>query len=183
MRQVKVKDIEKELLNLFNSKKEDIIWCIHEKPLVFKSKLAQLDELWCINNNVEICNSFNFGGTIISDTNDINAAIMRQDGWSVGQELLALFQQELSNKIPELSIDGNDLLYQEKYKLISYASVNTGEGFIYTCWHISFNPNVDLIQNICTKPMLKVPMGLDKFNITHKDIIDIMQKYERQSCK
>ena len=181
MRRVEVKDIEKELLNLFSTKQEDIIWCIHESPLVFKSKLAQLDEVWCKKHNIAICNSFNFGGTIVSDTDDINSAVMRKNGWTVGDSVLEFFKIKLSNIIPDLSINDNDLLYQGKYKMISYASINVGEEFIYTCLHISFNPNIELIKNICTKPMNKIPMGLASFGIKHQDIVDILQEWEQNN--
>lgn len=181
MRRVEVKDIEKELQDLFKTQQDDIIWCIHEKPLVFKSRLAQLDEEWCLKNKVAICNSFNFGGTIVSDTNDINGAIMRRNGWNVGERILQFFKLKLSNKIENLTIDDNDLLYEGKYKMISYASVNVGNEYIYTCLHISFNPNIELIKNICTKPMNKIPMGLEPFGVTHQDIINILEEWEQNN--
>lgn len=180
MRKVEVKDIEQELLYLFENKKEDIIWCVHERPLAFKSRLAQIDEKYCREQGVGICNSFNFGGTIVVDKGDINLAVTRHGGWNIGHEILQYILDRLKDRIPNLSISNNDLLYQEKYKLISFASINVGDGFIYSCWNITINPNIEMINNICTKEMIKIPKSLEDFGVTGEEIIKIFEDWEKK---
>lgn len=180
MRKVEVKNIENELLNLFNTRQEEIIWCVHERPLAFKSRLAQIDEDYCKEQDIEICNSFNFGGTIVVDKGDINLAVTRQNGWDVGNELLQYILDRLKNKIPNLTIDDNDLLYKNIYKLVSYASINVGDGFIYSCWNITINPNIDRINKVCTKEMNKIPKSISDFGVTGEEIIQIFEDWEKK---
>ena len=180
MRKVEVKDIEKELMYLMDNKKEDIIWCVHEQPLAFKSRLAQIDERYCIEHGIAICNSFNFGGTIVVDKDDINLAVTRKDGWNVGNEILQMLLDKFKSKIPDLSIDSNDLLYQGKYKLISFASINIGDGFIYSCWNITINPNIERINKVCTKEMNKIPKSISDFGVTGEEIIQIFEDWEKK---
>lgn len=177
MRKVLVKDIETELTNLIKNEIEDVIYCIHEQPLVFKSKQAEINNEYCSKNNFEICNSFNMGGIIVANSGDIDMAIMKKDGWKVGENLLAYLKDKLQNKIPNIVIDKNDLLVDGKYKIISYASINANNRLVYTCVHISFNPDINAIENICIKPMTKIPKGLSDYGITRDEIINVIESY------
>lgn len=176
MRKVEVKDIEKELMKLIIPRNEDCIYCIHDKPLVFKSKEGIINEEYCKENNLDICNSFNMGGIIVANTGDINMAIMKDEGWEVGKNLLNDLAVELVKFIPNIKVDNNDIIVDDKYKVISYASINANNRLIYTCVHISMNPNIDHISNVCMKPMFKIPKGLNDFGITADEIINIINK-------
>ena len=176
MREVLVKNIEKELTNLITTKTEDCIYCIHEKPRIFKSKQGEINYKYCEEHNFDICNSFNMGGIIVANTGDINMAVLKKEGWSVGNDTLNALMKKLKDKIPNLSFSNNDLLVDGKYKIISYASINANDRLIYTCFHISFNPDVEAIKNICVKPMNKVPKGLAEFGITREEIIDFLNE-------
>lgn len=177
MRKVLVKDITEELNHLIQNRIEDVIYCIHEQPLVFKSTYGEINKQYCVDNNYIICESQNMGGIIVANSGDINMAIMKQDGWYIGEQLLVYLKDRLQDRIPNLSIDSNDLLLDGKYKMISYASINANNRLIYTCVHISFNPDVNAIQNICIKPMTKIPKGLNDFGITHDEIINIIKSF------
>lgn len=176
MRKVEVKDIEKELLALINPRNEGCIYCVHDKPLVFKSKEGEINEEYCRANVIDICNSFNMGGIIVANTGDINMAIMKDEGWDVGKDLLNDLAVELVKFIPNIKVDNNDLIVDDKYKVISYASINANNRLIYTCVHISMNPNINHISNVCMKPMVKVPKGLTEFGITREEILEILSK-------
>lgn len=175
MRKVLVEDIEKELTSLIQSGTEDIIYCIHEQPLVFKSKQAEINNEYCVNNNYQICNSFNMGGIIVANSGDMDIAIMKKEGWNVGENLLLVLKDKLQSKIPNLSIHSNDLLVDGKYKIISYASINANSRLIYTCVHISFNPDINAIENICTKPMNKIPKGLSEYGVTTEEVVKFLE--------
>ena len=103
--------------------------------------------------------------------------IMKEEGWYVGEKLLEAIRDKLKEKIPNLVIDSNDLLVDGKYKMISYASINANNRLVYTCVHISFAPDIEAIQNICVKPMNKIPKGLIDYGITHEEIINIVRDY------
>jgi lipoate-protein ligase A len=38
--------------------------------------------------------------------------------------------------------------------------------------HISIDCDLDLIKQVCTKPMGKTPVGLSQYQITTKDVVD-----------
>lgn len=177
MRKVEINDIEKELINLSTNKNEDCIYCIHENPLVFRSKNNDVNDEYCIKNNIQICNSFNMGGTIVANTGDIDIAIFKKEGWDIGRNLLQFLCEKLRTYIPNIKVDGNDIITDEKYKVISNASINVGERYIYTCVHISFNPNIELIKNTCNKPMVKIPKGLNSYNISQNYILNIISQF------
>lgn len=177
MRKVLVEDIEKELTSLIQNKTEDSIYCVHVNPLVFKSKHGLINEECCYKNNIPICNSFNMGGIIVANSGDMDIAIIKQEGWNVGRELLVWLKEKLKNKIPDISIDKNDIIADGKYKLISYASINANNRLIYTCIHVSFNPDINLIENICVKPMSKIPKGLTSYKITIEEIKNFIDEF------
>lgn len=176
MREVLVKDIEKELTNLIATKTEDCIYCIHEQPLVFKSKQGEINQDYCNEHGINICQSFNMGGIIVANAGDVDMAILKEEGWDVGEKVLAAVKEAFKDRIPNLSIDSNDLLSEGKYKIMSYASINANNKLIYTCFHISFNPDIEAIKNICVKPMNKIPKGFNAFDITREEILVFLEK-------
>lgn len=177
MREVNQNDIEKELTNLINNRIEDCIYVVHKNPLVFKSKYGELNEEYCSEKNINICNSFNMGGIIVANVDDIDVGITKEEGWRVGKELLEFLKTSLEKLIPnKISIDNNDLIIDDKYKVISYASINSNNRLIYTCVHISFNPDIELINNVCLKKMIKIPRGLSDFGITREEVIYFLEE-------
>ena len=183
MRKVEVKDIEKELMYLMENKIEEIIWCVHKQPLAFKSKLSQIDEEYCKKEGILICNSFNFGGTIVVDEGDVNLAVTRHKGWDMGNEIPQMMLNKFSSRVSDLSVDNNDLLYQGKYKLVSFASINVGDDFIYSCWNLTLNPNIERINRVCTKEMTKIPKSLLDLGITMYDVLSIFQEFDNKRKK
>lgn len=180
MRKVEVVNIEKELVNLITNMSEEIIYCIHENPLVFKSKEGEINSTYCETCGIRICNSFNMGGIIVANKEDINMAIMKREGWNVGKDVLQYIKDRLSYKISNITINNNDILIDDKYKVISFASINANNRLIYTCLHFSFNPNIELIKNICIKDMVKIPRGLYDYGVSQEEILEIVSSFEKE---
>ena len=173
---VNFQNIESAIQECIANKIDDAIYHIHKQPLVFASKSNDVNYEYCQSHNIDVISSFNMGGTIVSNTGDIDMAIFKQDGWDVGRTLLTKIYEWLANKNINAKVMGNDIIVDEKYKVVSFASINTGDKFIYTCVHISFNPNVELIGNICSKEMIKVPKALTEYGITQQQIIDFIKE-------
>ena len=108
MRKIEVSEIEKELNYLITNEIEDVMYCIHKKPLVFRSASNDVADDYCIQNNIDVCKSFNMGGTIVANTGDIDMAILLREGWNIGKYFLQHIKKILENKISDLTIDGND---------------------------------------------------------------------------
>lgn len=178
MRKVLVQDITNELNKHIQNKIEECIYCVHNQPLVFVSNQPAINEEEIIKNNIFVCYSQNFGGTIVAFNGDIDLAIFKYNGWKIGENFLILLKDKLSKYIDDITISGNDILIDNKYKVISFASINVGDKLIYTCVHISLNPNIELIDKICTKTMKKIPKGLSDYGLTTELIEEMLQELE-----
>lgn len=179
------KDIEKELKELTTNEVEDEIYICHKLPLVFRSKKDEVDDEYCVKNSINVIQSFNWGGTIVANSGDIDMAIFRREGWGVGKKILYGLGEYLVKKYNlNVAVDGNDLIIDGLYKVCSYASINANRSsenaLIYTCVHLSFNPHVEMIDKICTKPMVKIPRGLGYYGIDQNEILEEVSRIVRE---
>ena len=177
MKKVNSENILSELINALNQKYDNFVaYSIENMPIVFRSKSNDVDMDYCNNNNIYVMDSNNFGGTIVSNIGDVDVAIFKREGWNVGVDVLTALKNFLSSKV-QLRMVGNDLLTEQGDKVISYASVNTGDRIIYTVLHISFNPNLEMIKNICSKEMKKTPAGLLQFGVTQDEVVNYLETF------
>ena len=85
-------------------------------------------------------------------------------------------------------LDNNDVLV-DGYKTASCAGKALEPDFrwIYTCFQISINQDLEAIKNICKKPMVKVPKGLGEYGITTEEMLkwceDWFDKLDKQEVK
>ncbi len=156
------------------SKQNDAFYAIHSFPTIFVSQSEEYNKQYAIEHNINVCHSYNMGGTIVANAGDIDIAIFYINGWEIGSKILELIRQYLIQFLPNISICNNDLLLEYKYKMASYASINCGDNMIYTAIHISNNPNIELIKNICTKPMRKIPQGVGEHGININNILEVI---------
>lgn len=177
MREIQTNEIQTELITLATTQTEDEIYCVYDKPVVFRSMNNDVNVDYCISNNITIIDTGNMGGTIVANTGDVGVAILKKEGWTVGADVLNLMCDVFKDRIPNLRVDGNDLIGEDNFKLTSYASFNVGNRVIYTIIAISINPNIEDIVNICSKPMNKVPKGLSDFGITREEIVDFIKSF------
>lgn len=169
------KDVEQETIRVLKNKIDNYVaYCIHDGDWVWASKNAEIDRAYCASNNINVSESYNMGGTIVASKGDVDIALFKTDGWDIGEKVLACLKETLQDIVPNLTIAGNDLLIDNQYKVASHASINTGDKLIYTVVHISISPNIELIKNICTKPMIKIPKGLGEYGITGEDIVQFI---------
>lgn len=174
MREIKTNEIQSELLNLTRTQTEDVIYCVYDNPVVFRSLSNDVNIDYCMQNNITVIDTGNMGGTIVANAGDMGVAILKKEGWTIGADTLNYLCEKLKDRIPNLRVDGNDLIGEENFKLTSYASFNVGNRVIYTIIAISFNPNIEHISNICSKPMNKIPKGLSDYGITREEIVDFI---------
>ena len=174
MRQINVFDIETELLNAANRKQNDVFYVVHTTPTIFVSNSEEYNKQFALDNNLNICHTYNMGGTIVTNSGDIDIAIYHKNGWDIGQKVLEIIRQYLTQYIDNIAICDNDLLVDNKYKIASYASINCGDDVIYSAIHISLQPDLDLINNICTKPMHKIPRGLGAYGLNINNLLQII---------
>lgn len=146
-------------------------------PLVHVGVDAEFNEEYCINNNIPIFRVERVGGTIVSNVGDFDFVIVdpniEKDVRIPPEVLQKLFVLANDHEL-DVVFDGNDLLI-DGYKTASYSNRQV-DGGIYTAIHISMSVNMELIQNICTKEMKKIPKGLNDFGITNEEVEECLFK-------
>lgn len=178
MKKINYNELENELVTRINNKINGGVYLIHNEPLIILSNIPDANFDYIEQSNFNVWNSRNFGGTIVAFPNDIDVGILKKDGFNLGKNILIFLKEKLSKYIVNLEIVGNDLLVDNKYKVISYASTNAGDNYIYTVVHISLNPNVEIISKVCTKEMKKIPKGLSDYGLTTELIEEMLQELE-----
>lgn len=113
------------------------------------------------------------GGTCVVFPNDLSLCRLTHGTDSWGKDTLNKIKKILRNKGLEVMPSGNDLLVYENgnaYKVASYGEGLLGNMFEVVI-HLSIGMDLDIINKVCTKPMLKTPKGLAEYNINADEII------------
>lgn len=129
-----------------------------------------LNDEYCNEHGLVIYKTHGFGGTIVNFKDDICVGNYQPDFNDFGVEFLQGFTEWLKTKGLNAEMCNNDILIDEKYKVASFMSQYTN-GCLYTAIHISVGMDIEVIKSICTKPMNKIPKGLNEYGIT-KEIVD-----------
>lgn len=139
------------------------------------------DELKRQELNIDILPlPLNIGGSLVVSQGDIEIGILVPE--SLGNETLIQFVNLLMSFLQDKGLsaefNGNDILI-DGYKVAGTAQI-TRNSFAYVACHISLNPNIELIQQICTKKMEKTPKGLSEFGLTTEEITEFLIEWARE---
>ena len=176
MRIIHEDTIQQEFENITQNRLEYVLGFVSTHTMVAFGNDKGLDVQYMIDNNIPYWYTNNFGATIIKSAGDFGVAVTKVDGWKDGEQYINLVKDYLISKGINASLNGNDLMVDEIYKVGSYGSVNLGDRYIYTAFHFSMNVDLDLIKRICTKPMVKIPKGLSEYGITYQEIEKIFDE-------
>lgn len=166
-------DYLKELPNLISNKNETVF--VTSKGISVLKGADNLNEEYCNNNNLNIYKTHQFGGTIINFENDLCVADYQPAHNNFGMRIMEGIKDYLASKDIHSIINENDVLIEGKYKVASYMSTFIN-GCLYTAIHISIDMNLEIIKNICTKPMKKIPKGLSEYGITQNEMKNLILK-------
>ena len=148
-----------------------------QTPLVHVGVESDYDEQYCIDNNIPLFKVERTGGTIVSNIGDFDFACVVEPFAHTWAEYKPKLIRRILNLVQEKNISAeivkNDLLVNG-YKVASY-SYKVVPGGIYVAMHISMSVDIALIMNICKKPMVKVPKGLNDFGVYEEDILKIIE--------
>lgn len=116
------------------------------------------------------------GGTIILSPGDIDIGIftLGYSGSKIKDDIVNKIIDYLHEKNIKPVVSGNDVLIDGK-KVIGFGSRMFGN-VLYSAIHIAVSVNLELIKDICTKPMHKIPVGLEQYGITTEDILKILSE-------
>jgi hypothetical protein len=162
------------LESIIKNKEESIAWGVATDNVIVTGRNA-INEEYCKENNLDVYYSTNEGGTIVLSSGDVEFNIFRYGGWKDGENIINKILEYLKTRIENISLQGNDLLVDNKYKVGSYSSKNTGNEFLYTGIHLSVNVDLEMIKNICLKPMNKIPRGLSEYGVTTGEMVELIK--------
>ena len=171
--EVTAKDFLEKLNNIIINKEECSYIGVSDEELVLAGK-NQKNEEYCKINNIRYDITPNEGGAIVVQSGDIDFGKFKHNGFDEPNRIMNGILEYLKEKGLNISLDGNDLMIDNLYKVGSCSSVNVGDRLIYTGCHISMSVNLEHIKNICLKPMNKTPKGLSDYNIDRQELYDFI---------
>ena len=150
------------------SGEHDIGYIIIENPIAIVHRTTQVDEEVCNELGYGIYESFNNGGTILANPDDIMFSHVSEIGNGWIHRFADCFVEWLKDKGLNAVYEDNDILIDD-YKVCGlcitrYGRIDFSSGFI------GINTNLDHIKQICRKPMKKVPKGLSEYGITTEEV-------------
>jgi len=169
---------EQDFLNSLND--ETVIVTLEQTEVCYGAE-DSCNITWCEENNIPYVHQdkLSSGGCIVGVSGNLFIDVKRKF-LNGGEALSDKFSKALCNYLKEQGLntvrtDNNDVLV-DNFKVASgcESSINNWQ---YMGYQISINQDINLINNICNKPMVKVPKGLSEFGITTDNIKQFCLQY------
>lgn len=121
------------------------------------------------------------GGTIVYSKGNVSVGFIynnRKYKRFMLVEMINNLKDYFVSKGLNAEVNHNDILI-DGYKVASCWGHNYGDGYqwTYELVQISINQDLDVIKNVCQKPMVKVPKGLGEYGITTDEIVEWCDKW------
>lgn len=116
------------------------------------------------------------GGSIVCFPGDLSLCMTSWGTNDFGEKLFQMMVDLLKARGVEVTTSNNDVLAEGK-KVMSWARAAVLEGWVQTVAHFSVNVDLDLIRQICTKPMEKVPGALSDYGFTADELWAEIEKW------
>lgn len=149
---------------------------------VLQSVENLLNTQYCIENGIEVLQTNHRGGTIVLSPGSIGFARLDYDASNTfSNKFIEAILKFLQTKGLDATYDGNDVLIDGKYKPIGNSKIVLPNGIVYHAMIFSSHVDLNLINNICTKPAIKIPVGLEDFGVSMQElrhfICEFVDKY------
>ena len=116
------------------------------------------------------------GGAMVTSPGDlVYCFTTKKEVSSFNAELRNLLAKKLTHKGINIEQIKNDLLVNDK-KCFGFMHQKIGKLHFYG-GHISIDCNLELIKELCTKEMVKIPGGLGEYNITTEEVVDWLREF------
>lgn len=132
---------------------------------------------YCDKHNIPCIDIGRRGGTFVINKGDIGFGFIEKGCTNrMGEIVYNRFAQYLLSRGLNVSQCSNDVLV-DGYKVFGWASHYYREfDAIYITIHFTLSVSIELIENICTKKINKIPKGLNDFGVTKQDVIDFLKQ-------
>lgn len=168
IREISASKVLEEVLDAHKRKGSTCLIITQDSPVCYVGK-DEYNKKYCEENNIPVYQIGYSGGTIIAGKDDLTLGIVLNS-----PSRMNYFQDKLGNWINDNFVNGkfvgNDFII-DGHKVVGTARRKTGGKTLY-CIQVSFSVDLELIEKICLKPMIKKPKGLSNFgDKTNKDLI------------
>ncbi len=159
--------------------REGAIVCINEEPCVWTGELNTLDLAACKRHKLYVGQGKYLGGSIVNMPGDLSLCITTWGHSELAPRIVERAAAWLEKRGAAITRDENDVLADGK-KVISWARATTIKGWCQSVVHFSVGSmDLELVREICTKPMVKEPGALSRYGVTAemlwKEIKDILE--------
>lgn len=141
---------------------------------VWTGQLPTLDPDACARHGLTVGQGQYLGGSIVNMPGDLSICITTWGNSELAPRIVERMTERL-RELGEVSMDENDILLEGK-KVVSWARATTVKGWCQSVIHCSVGPmDLDLVREICTKPMEKVPGSLGDYGVTAEELWSIAE--------
>lgn len=179
MEKVTLKYFNENLHNIFNLDNPKAYYCVHEQTEVNTGMQDDCDMQYCKEHNIPVYLMERSGGTIVCSKGNIGISVITpvKWGWQTTAFLNA-FTEYLKSKNLNVEYNNNDILV-DGFKVASSAEIRVGDNLknVYSTYQISINQDIEAIEHICKKEMIKIPKGLKDYGIITSQIVNWCENY------
>ena len=152
-------------------------YIIHEKTDVLDGTTTKANYKYVNSNHLGLFFLKTAGGVTILQEGNVSFAIVNNPNehhyFSI---VLQKFMDFLRSKGLEPINDGNDILV-DGFKVCAFSSNYIEEyKWSFSSFTFTINIDLDLVRNVCNKPMVKIPKGLSEFGITREEILNLLEE-------
>lgn len=152
--------------------REGIVVCINADVCVWTGELNTLNLAECKRRNLYVGRGRYLGGSIVNMPGDLSICITTWGNSELAPKIVDHAAEWLAERGINITRDENDVLADGK-KVISWARAITLQGWCQSVVHFSAGAmDLELVREICTKPMKKIPGALSDYGITADMIWD-----------
>lgn len=179
IKEIELSEYEKYFEENINSYKENktilynnlVIENLSDRPKAIYNPGTNFNKQYCKNQNIELVNTQHCGGCIVVFPGDMVLGHYDKHSNFI-EELSNRIETWLQNKLfgNEIRFDNNDLLINGK-KILGMMRLDfVDEEHEFSGLFLSYQSDIDIIKNVCTKKMEKEPIGLKEFGIEKEEI-------------
>lgn len=168
--------VTQEVQKLIQLQQEAFVYCVAEAPCAVVGTNGHADIEKAIELGIKVVQINHEGGCIVTNTGDVDVGIFTKGyyGHQIRDTIINKLVTLLSADGINATIMSNDLIVKDR-KVLGFGSRMYGE-ILYTAIHISLNTDLELVRQICTKPMEKIPGSLSEYGVTTEDVVNILME-------
>ena len=166
MRQIQMTEVETEISKMINERREDILYCITDDVYIFNGTAGNITDV--AKQKYKIFELGQSGGTLVFAPGNIGIGMLQKDYGQKAQQLVrSLFNMLILHGL-NVGWKDNDIIVEDNYKVISYGELQLSNGYVFTTIQINLYTTKELVEEVCTKPILKIPRPLSDYGIDTK---------------